>query len=468
MTSDDNYKFRISGPVSLYIYKVSKYNKTIYLFGDVHNAWENMCEDSGISFNKPSFYIDTINKCDNKTDCNFISTLLKEISTHNDLKNVERLKKNLNPIYIDIMYEEPYYFKRERTDAIKRFKLLKTLKTYYKLGGPLSYIRNLYAVCTHVDKKCFKYTNFYAIDFRNKIELDNINNLLDNLTHIINPIAYGTQIIDIDTYNTLIRYTNPEYTKNSIYGILDNVKKILSLDDKIIMNINTQSNDQLIKLLIDIFKNILKNEASDIFNEIQTCDIEIQNVLLNEYLLDIFTNGMIVSGDKIIKPYDEFKNFINAILNIKKDKLVVLYESLNKKIVHIDISEKKPIKMTKYEILFSELSNLYENLTTISNFLLDFNLLFMDLFTLAKIFKEDKSKIVNNYIIYAGDAHILNYIRFLQLINAKEYYSKHKEFDSDLKSTIDDEILGYKNDGYNRCLSVAIDKDDLISMNIQF
>ncbi len=431
--------FHISGPISFYIYRIPKYKKTVYMFGDAHESWANMCEGTGISLNDKTYYLQNIKKCDIKDNCRFITTLIEEILQRNISKNKGAVtgKKSL----VCIMYEENVYPEHKRLELGKRLAVLRENKLNFIQRGPINYLIELYKDCTHLKKGCHEYSTFVAVDFRPNIGLDKLYIKLDKLTTILEGIVI-TQKLDSRSYNQLVTLLDPSDNPSTLYGSLQEINKIFAVNET----------TELLPQLVKIFDTILERDGGLILDQIKTCPTEIQTLLLRNYKL----SQLFALGNK-------FKIFIDLLKNLKREDFQKIYESLGYETkTGTDKEEEQLVKIRSYFVSHLEtVKVIYDSLVVINKFLVDFSTLFMDLYTLATMFGKAKDKEdINSYIIYAGDSHIQNYRKFFSIpqVDAVQKFASSSKYDAELEDDT--------NDGFKRCVDVNLSKEKVVNFDV--
>jgi len=367
-------KTKISGPISFYIYKILKPNLRIYLFGDQHIGFKNICHKDLLD-------------CDLRNDCYNIYTLISNIINHNIRKNCE----NKSNSFVDVHTEMGYEMNKKNATGIRE-TIRKLLDQYIKIMNlkeeqntiytkfncepdPLQILITQYLKC--YTGKCPLYTKFHQIDFDN-IDfyyyagiadiIINIIKLHFSMRHKPETIQRSANILRImflKKYNTL---------ELNIYNYADTLSKIFKLSSEPVVFDN----------LYNIYHTHMKTKPLS-----QDIQIKIKNYEEKE-LKDMFSL---------------FKKFKQAVLDIQKS---VNYEKF------IETTDRQELSKLAIPIVL--------NLFSILDFLIEYGVLNMDVSLFYKIFSKP-SDIPQKIILYAGNFHIKNYIKFIESMGGVSMYS---------------------------------------------
>lgn len=407
----------ISGPVSLYIFIVD--NKKYIFFGDSHFTNKGACEDNNMLCDHyDNEFKDTILY---DTECSDFGALI-----HNWL-----IYNNDNDIKTDLYIETPFTKSNKRSSE-NYFNTNMSKKTSYfpyENESWLNLIADIMLPCFIRDKnKCQYYPNVHShyIDVRVTEDEEGILNV--DLFFLSNMNNYIMSNMDTVDKNTLIDMITDYWTFINI--LLNNYNLIFNL----MMNANDY-NDNLLELheLADNFINEgMKNTYFNILD-----NLEDMTVYRNDTKMYRIAAALMKLYQK--NP-DIAENIYTYIKKLTQNYLISVITLLTQQ--EINITNKKTfIKFMDY---------CADKLLSIATY-------HMDMYTLTRMFIQDES---SEIILYAGDAHILNYVSFFEnyLSNPKLIINNNNKSKclSDFKIPIYINALTYKIYMYYRQKAVNI------------
>jgi len=362
----------ISGPISYYHLISKKYKKNIYLFGDAHQSRYNSCE-----------------------------FILPEDLQNNVVDIVDFLEKTFMSTQkmIDFYLETPHDISLQ-IDTIDYMSEIENKFTR----------KNCLPVRQSECDTDFNMVRFHYIDIRSVI-----NNPLDNMKHIFYEIYNKLQSFYdklLLFYNTLLKQQESQ-TENNCVNPLSIFEEIeLFLTSKLDLIIN-QIDQIYIFQREKIEKQLKKITAGEIIDYLNNLNIS------NNHYFDL----------------------VKKICKAEHKMLFEMYETYFKSLPFLS----RNCDLTYFEIIEKELKKILSRREKIYNILDKANIYIntQDLYNLSRIFKtfgEKKHKTqkniydeanneANNIIIYAGDAHILNIRRHLQILNFEDIDYKDFRFD---------------------------------------
>ena len=391
---------KLSGPISFYSYKIL--DKEIILLGDSHQSWNNMC--NGVSNpNIKDLYLKIIASCREQDDCYYIINYIDKIA-----------KESGNPVHF--FYESEYH-----AELDQKISLQKIRKKIIKKGpsGPLDHVRFIYGKCLRNDVLCYNNTIAHQADYRSKIELDALYSEISDI------------LKEFDKFGTKI-YTFPPALYNFIIGQYPIIaKKIVASMYPFVSFTNTEAllklnDDQLVEVMYNIIINIIQKDRKVLVPLIDDIGTEIKEKYYGFIKMQLSKNLT-----------DQFRKFLLALSMVAQGIDSFIIEFTNFKKIYDPQTPFSP-RVRK------SVADIGKNIDDIDVFLLNFNTIFMDIYILAKLFS--KSSNVQNAIIYAGQAHIENYIKFLETNSATPLQS--------VEPTKIDGIYNYDSDTNNRCLTI--------------
>lgn len=250
----------LSGAVSFYIleYSSSEGTKSVYLFGDVHLSWDNMCF-SGVNPNRPLFYLDIIKSCNSRDDCKYIGTFIEEL-----LMNATPDNK------VAFLYEssskedmEPEQIKEFVQDTRKEFIQRGSYKR--PVGGPLRHVKNYYAKCAYLKQGCPKNVEFLPVDKR-IFAVPKLYEIEDGLLIGRIPKDIFSYIESLNLDDLLlqslerlgIKFNIPSELKRKLFDWIGNsVENLMELQDKIINRKASESVFETVFNLVFGFNNLI-------------------------------------------------------------------------------------------------------------------------------------------------------------------------------------------------------------------
>lgn len=466
---------KISGPISAYINGQinsgdQKYDQKYMLFGDLHNSLGNncgVCQDISIN-NLSPINIDN-NSC---TDISFLLTEIFE-------------KARLNKEYVDFYLEIPF-IPRGTKGPSKTF-LQQAVKR-------LGYMYKLY----YIFNDCFNKTNcqydnvrFHYVDVRLKYKIIDMKSMLDILKSNIGdvppeimekipknvPETYETDVITFEKYLTIMRIpkvidilTNMiRFDDRSPQKYIENTDKLMKAtyySQQTLVGLKEPGNSQLFDIYL----------TSDNFPEAvkQLYQNSLDNIEESKDLLEIYDHLLVPSliVNRKGKSMHKIRAQLEALEMENKqelaDKIVNYLKSefrsrvVNKDIIQIwdkiiklyrDLTQSKFRSLGDIEIFKNQIIRDYQIFDELTVLSVDSNSLLMDAYLLARMFRsfpgsnhiDSKTK-----IIYAGDAHISNYVKFLETLGNDFYkFNPNQKYIDDISI---DNIKRIK-----RC--VAVNKD---------
>ena len=437
-------EFKISGPISCN-FRMLK-NKVIYMFGDHHHSFANLChptyecgtklvelEEGDISWHEAK---DECKKgCQDDNDCYYISDLIESIMHQNEINNNG---------YVDVFFES-WEDTSERSiekigdiwkmDAIT--ELHKTLADQtvpmYKKKPKKEVFCPLIDAITYINEKKsqYKHTRVNNIDIREcslYVSLAQLNKLLSVLKHALE-VHYrekreGRIIITDKTLDYLMSLIFPVYGKDPFLG-----KKFLQ--GNLYYFLTFMAKDFDMKCTEEIYMPLLVYNLLKECCDIQESESTVKDVI-DKYLKSNPKphSGCLYCGhDGINKLQQYICNFINRL----DDRYTVIVENKNilkntgSIMYYLDELNKE------LRILFSELDEFFLHIGTY----------IMDVHMLLRLMRDDVKKV----IIFAGHFHVFNIRENLQ---GAEVYNVERTISIDNQS--------------NRCLDIhGISYDDFIN-----
>lgn len=383
--------FKISGPVSYYIYKIPATDrmkeKRIYLLGDVHTTgWKNACLIEN-------------EVCDAQKDCYMIITFINELVNNNIKKNIDTSNNKYIDIFLEIAYKRDTSNRKRINNYIKlltiedeKIKLNFNIPTYNIRMIPLMSVIYNNLKCAKLGK-CPPYVRFHRMDYRGGLE---IFKLLDDIMMI-----YALII----THRYIVR-NKPEKKEASIKLLKKHIDK--ESEEKIILS-------KIIGSLIEIFElGAIMQKSIQELKDFVKADMANKYDWSRQELKKIY-NKIMSNEERIMRQID----------NIVIDKQLLIYlqeEMLNDDMLQKDyynyiwtLHELKYIVDTSYTetIIFND--TVLNNIMNIKLFVTMFGNIFMDIYTLGRMFRKFKDGTEpENIVIYAGDKHIRNYSQFIE------------------------------------------------------
>ncbi len=358
----------LSGPCSLSLHKSNIYNKTIYIFGEIHGI-ENSC----------------------KKKCNDNKILYKNQCISTTSKKGKNLLKQGHKIYKEYSIENYLGQLFNNTSVFIDF-FLEISKTPILSDDPASYLVKIQN--KFID--CWTGSSYNLIPEPEKN--DNLFTSKNYPLSVLNSdVCKLTRMHYIDIRRDINSYNS--WNSSNDLGILVDI--LLRLSNSLYDDINTIFKENNYSYITKTrFLNILRKLSGS-------------KKVYKEYIFDIFKN-------KIVKT--ELKK------SIIKKKIDTFFSN---KISILSSNYRKHIKYVCIDLIYiienklpSSYSNLYSDyFDVVSNYLILLEALIMDVYTISRIFKrfDIKSGIlqpseVSNIIIYAGEAHSDIYREFLVYI----------------------------------------------------
>ena len=483
---DENFIY-ISGPVSFYIVKLPKYDKTIYFFGDFHWSWENMCESQGKT--RP---IDIIKACDKKPNCIFIATFIKECINAHIFNSENKIGE-----YIDIFLEQEYPFHREdrKMEKYDRYNLDLSTPTRKHNDrdvtyGPLEYIVESYAECIRVKEKCPnpELVRIHGIDTRSKSNKPQMMEIFFDLFRpIIKEFDHQIKVNQERLVNSIIKY-------EFIFSIYSHLSKMLSAARKITEQILPVDEH-------DKFTSLSQADVADLssehdFKEPDLSKIELSKDLIIQNIVDLLLDKKIIKQlkncdeyieNKILEYFhneydknifEKFKRFYYITLNhensiLKNGKSFV--ENFNY-LKTIDKTNMSNIDLQTVDIVYNYTQDMVVRTMFIRTFLMDILTMYVDIYALGRLFRKfSDGSIVNKAVFYTGAYHTNRYLGFIDFLArddakvGKIILSKNLKF---LNETICPCGCGQKlGKDINRCIQIYkptlnLTLDKLINFNV--
>ena len=357
--------FELSGPCSLSLHKSNIYNKTIYIFGEIHGS-ENSC----------------------KKKCNDDKILYKNQCVSTTSKKGKNLLKQGHKIYKEYSIENYLGQLFNNTSVFIDF-FLEISKTPILTDDPSSYLGKIQN--KFID--CWTGSSYNILP-----EAEKDDNLFTTKNSILNSdVCKLTRMHYIDIRRDVNLYDT--WNSSNDLGILVDI--LLRLSNSLYDDINMIFKENKYSYITKTrFLNILRKLSGS-------------KKVYKEYIFDIFKN-------KLLK-----KELRKSIIKKKIDtffskKISILSSNYRKHIKYVCIDLIYIIENK----LPSSYSNLYSDyFDVVNNYLILLESLIMDVYTISRIFKrfDIKSGIlqpseVSNIIIYAGEAHSDIYREFLVYI----------------------------------------------------
>lgn len=350
----------ISGPISWTGFEFG--NKAIHLFGDEHFSREGNCESSGLKCSTYKQFIPD-------TDCMTIDGLIKNIFVTSEE----------NDFHADVFLEAYYSSKK---DKMKRNRPVQDT-------GYLDDIDNFYSTLIETGETR-DHSKLHYLDVRIMVD-ENQNHIIVDLFTILYAIIRN----NLDTTDKLDMFI----FVRDIYGMMADGKFDYYKSKNIV---------QFLKNLIKELEPKLSTDKYDLYgkfiNELKSnlenakYKIKDDNPVSNYYgLVESLNKKNVTFQGKNISTYiqdfiEKDKNFTQQ-LDTRFDRYLKSDRDY--------LTEKDKISLSNY-------------VTRSMNEILHIGSLFMDGVMLSKMFKRLQEKGPQIIIIYAGDAHIDNYIRFLK------------------------------------------------------
>jgi hypothetical protein len=360
--------FELSGPCSLSLHKSNIYNKTIYIFGELHGN-ENSCTKK----------------------CNDDKILYKNQCVSTTSKKGKNLLKQGHKIYKEYSIENYLGQLFNNTSVFIDF-FLEISKTPILSDDPASYLVKIQN--KFID--CWTGSSYNLIP--EPEENDNLFTAKKSPLGVLNSdVCKLTRMHYIDVRRDINLYDtwNSSNDLGILVDILNRLSNSLYHDINMIFKENRYS-----YITKTRFLNILRKLSGS-------------KKVYKEYIFDIFKN-------KIVK-----KELKKSIIKKKIDTF------FSKKISILSSNYRKQIKNVCIDLIYiienklpSSYSNLYSDyFDVVNNYLILLEALIMDVYTISRIFKrfDIKSGIlqpseVSNIIIYTGEAHSDIYREFLVYI----------------------------------------------------
>jgi len=345
------YNFEYISGVRM-LYKLQKNDMTIYLFGEMHGK-----RDACLNLNlNNGVYVEE-----------FIEKIIE-----------------YSPVFIDFYLESPVYHKNYKTiEGRKTIEVLKVIEVQKKthnlfvLQEKLFNNKNVCSKKEHIECK----SRLHFIDIRQYDDNNNsVDNLIDDFINSI-PLWFFNEKLDClikilqndfkkSLTNSIIKENISSYSELYDYFFDENIH--IKYPNSIFMKeINKSLYDK--KLLIGKFKNIFIDNLK--LSSISFVDFKSCLTVLNDINIDILLNYKYNDDGRV-----EEANYFNDLLKIINIPIVIIFFLVN---------------------------------------------IIMDIYTIARIYKKFSNKdkldrntlkpiIPKNIIIYAGSAHIDNYVYFFK------------------------------------------------------
>ena len=316
------------------------------------------------------------------------------------------------------------------------------IRSYIPISeGPLYKFDDIYERCIK-HKECIPNTRFHQIDVRDTtkyIDYDGV--VLKNFRDAIRMHMEASRIPERLKVSSeyMEKIFLPEHKNNyfiNIYNILDVMAEgfgiTLPTDINIKITRKIVSMDNLINMYDDIY-NRTGVKIKKQMDAIKKIDSKNFKKTLEKLKLDLFAGA-----------FCRYNNAYNAIIK--------LFNMSNK--FKLYISSKNP----------EEINSLYNLMDRyvgdIKYFLIYFGLIFMDTYALGRMFRDFSHDPENiqpdpkNIIVFAGDAHARNYIKFIEKLDGATTVYSYLE-------TIDG-----KTGKPNKCTEIDIESKDIINFNV--
>jgi len=427
---------RLNGPISFWFYK-NVLGKRILLLGDKHN-------------------LDKDEECKNcnKPNCYNVQDYLYELA-----KNT--------PEEIAYFIEESYI----RKDLHLKYTLTRIEKAIANQNSFLAKVSNKFINCFNkkdksLCKKEFPKLNYNSVDLRTGIKWNNEKKELEiGFTNIfaiylpeLKPILKEKTNEEIDDFTDRFKrgfefYYDDEYYKwKDVWNITESERLQVIVD-----YVKQYSDINTIKKL----KNKMGKEEDFISNIFyKNAENNIHSNDIGEYLLGNYINNLFydmfenileapvlktkriyrlinVIGKMEIEDYGTLNEVQNEFLNKCKKGLKKSYTKTRKQLINIKKDIAKKIIKSYKQILLDEL-NLESILIAedpveaIATLIAD---IYIDLYTIGRIFRNYKDKSDKNIIVYAGNLHIIRYVKIIRDLNKSS--PDILEFDLDREKCIE-------------------------------
>ena len=411
----------ISGPIEMFIFKSGTRNpRNIYLFGEKHGGWENLCYDD-----------ETI--CKNDQYCFSIIQFFHELIRRNEIKN-DRLE---TPEYIDFYIESTYIEKTkepllpELNDYTKKFyeslelddldPITHKIKKMWghsdqSKKGPLDRLKQIFSeTCQSEGIECPPHIRFHRIDYRGNIGLDPIFDISYEIYRVLSMykelvINHPDKVELIAKFKEYIKeliYSEHMDKPGNMYRLAAMIKRLYHMDELPVV-------EDIPKYSINDLNRILELMLQDNIRKI-----------MKQYLYSEFPEVTIRDVFDILKRYnmERIKQYFRFLVEI-----VFWGKNIESYIkTHIDnLADLDDM----YDIYTESFEHIFNASATIGA-------IFMDLYTIGRIFRKFKEPTdiplpaPKNIVTLTGSSHTNNYNIILQEIFKKfpifSQYTSHDE-----------------------------------------
>ena len=446
-----DFYVKVNGPTDCHIYKISgriqdrDINMLIYMFGDVHGSFENMCfEDE---------------KCVLDDNCFSLSDFVRVIINRNANKNIIG---TYDKRIVDIFLEQGYTSNKHMYMAPTLFRLqnakdqfidiLESLKMEFKATvkvfplpevhpGPLNDLswRNFECLRHGADDvpghaNCIKYTYFHKADYRE--ETRKYFALMQDFHPSIIKYARKT-LIFLNDYALISKYE--EEIDDLQNFLLEYLAPGKTNEFNLVNIINSLAQRFLVTEEDDGMTNEdLKQRMRDIIYSDRKINKQMENTILEQTKLKTILDGHIDSYFYDLR--GKYRDFIDAYKTIND-------EDLNVEDIIKDVDE----------IMDKELSYLVDIMDDVEGFLKNIGIVYMDIYAICRIFRKFvDGHMPSRVIISAGRGHIKGYVEMIERI--KQDFPE-LNVSLSFKEVHEEKI--------NRCITIdKFDRSKLLDMNI--
>lgn len=378
-----NYNFLISGPVSMYYLDIKHYNKKVIMFGDIHASWTDMCF-AGYSQNKKGEFARVINACNSKNTCFFITDFIGKVFENMDSKKDSVTLMFEAPDRGSISHQKGYKMNRIAKDRYIRQGQVQKADEY----GPLHYIETVFTPYVKAKEKKTDHVVEW-IDIRHRLIGSELYSFFKAYTRELR--SFNRKFTE--THNKRVKNEMTNNTEQKIVkGLIDKINTGNVSDKKMSLG-------EALALFKERFIVDRKGHFMEVINKnginkiIVQCPEEIR-VKIDAYISNYVTN--------------EMELLLKSDTNSGSTDLNSLYDAIMLEFSMIDTYEK--IDRMSYRVMFDIINKIKLLAFDIDFILLDFYARVLDVYVLAKIFSSNNKY----YIIYMGDNHIQEYLKFMK------------------------------------------------------